>query len=80
MIEDINESGELNKTKAPISWYLTNMHTIESWTIGLPQTDKYLKYEIVAKTSKRIRIYRKIMAYTSPIMIVCGFILLMTVD
>ncbi len=80
MIKDINENGELTKTKAPISWYLTNMHTFESWTIGLPKTDKYLKYELVVKTSNKIRICRKIMAYTSPIMIICGFILLMTVE
>jgi hypothetical protein len=80
MIESINRDGELTKTKAPLSWYLTNFHTLESWTIGLPKSTKYLKYEIVTKTTSRIRLYRKIMAYTSPIMIICGIILLMIVE
>lgn len=80
MIENINENGQLTKTKAPISWYLTNINTLKSWSIVLPTTDKYLKYELVLKTSKKIRICRKIMVYTSPIIILCGFILLMTVD
>jgi len=80
MIDDIDRNCELTKTKAPTSWYLTNFHTIESWTIGLPKTDKYLKYEILEKTTKRIRLYRKIMAYTAPIMFICGTILLMNVE
>ncbi len=80
MIEDVDKNGELTKTKAPLSWYLTNFHTLENWTIGLPKNDKYLKYDIVIKTANKIRLYRKIMAYTSPIMIICGVILLMTVE
>ena len=79
MIDSIDCYGELIKTKAPTSWYLTNFHTLECWTISLPKSEKYLKYEIVNKTVNRIRVSRKIMAYTAPIMIICGFILLMTV-
>tara|TARA_R110002049_G_scaffold85790_4_gene218157 strand:- start:424 stop:663 length:240 start_codon:yes stop_codon:yes gene_type:complete len=76
----INKEGKLTKTKAPISWYLTNFHTLDSWTIRLPTTDKYLKYEKVKSAVNRIRLCRKIMAYTAPIMIGCGFILLMTAE
>ena len=80
MIDSIDADGELTKTKAPISWYLTNFHTLDCWTIGLPKADKYLKYEKLKRTTNRIRNCRKIMAYTAPIMIVCGFILLMIVE
>ncbi len=76
MIDDIDRNGELTKIKAPIIWYLTNSHTLICWTIGLPKTDKYLKYEIVKKTTKRLRLYRKIMAYTAPIAIICGALLM----
>jgi hypothetical protein len=79
MIDSIDRDGELIKTKVPTSWYLTNFHTFDCWTISLPKTEKYLKYDIVNKTANRIRVSRKIMTYTAPIMIICGFILLMTV-
>lgn len=80
MMDSIDVNGELTKTKAPISWYLTNIHTLHCWTIGLPKAEKYLKYEKLKQTTNRIRNCRKIMAYTAPIMIVCGFILLMIVE
>jgi hypothetical protein len=79
MIEDIDKNGELKNTKAPLSWYLTNFHTIDSWTIGLPKTEKYLKHEVVLKTTKKIQLCRRIMAYTFPIMVICGIILFSTV-
>ena len=79
MIDSIDRDGELTKTKAPISWYLINLKTLENWTISLPKTERYLKYKIVSMTANRIKVSRKIMAYTAPIMIICGFILLMTV-
>ena len=79
MLDSIESEGGLTKTQAPISWYLTNFHTIECWTIELPKSDKYLKYKQLKRTTKRIRNYRKVMAYAAPVMIICGFILLMTV-
>ena len=80
MIDSIDADGELTKTQAPISWYLTNLHTLDCWTIGLPKADKYLRYAKLKRTTNRIRNCRKIMAYTAPILIVCGFILFMTVE
>jgi hypothetical protein len=80
MIDSIDRDGELTKTKASTSWYLTNFHTLDCWTISLPKTEKYLKYDIVNKTANRIRVSRMIMAYTAPMMIISGFILLMTVS
>ncbi len=80
MMDSIDKDGELTKTQAPTSWYFTNFHTLDCWTIGLPKADKYLKYEKIKRTTNRIRIYRRIMAYTAPVMIVCGFILSMTVE
>jgi uncharacterized protein YlzI (FlbEa/FlbD family) len=79
MIDSINKNGELIKTKAPGSWYLTNFQTLDCWTISLPKTKKYLTYEKVNKTVNRIKLCRKIMTYTAPIMIICGAILLLTV-
>ena len=73
MMDSIDSDGELTKTKAPASWYLTNFRTLDCWTIGLPKSDKYLKYEQLKRTTNRISNCRKIMAYTAPIMIVCGF-------
>lgn len=80
MVEDINKNGVLTKTKAPLNWYLTNFHTSESWMIGLPNTDKYLKYDIVKKTTIKIRLCRKIITYISPIMIISAAILLMIIE
>ncbi len=70
MMDDIHKRGRLLHTKAPKEWYLTNLHTIECWTITLPKSDKYLQYEIVAKTANRIRLCRKIFAYITPLMLV----------
>lgn len=80
MMDSIDLDGELTKTQAPTSLYFTNFYTLDCWAIGLPKSDKYLKYDQLERTTKRIRTYRKIMAYTAPIMIICGFILLMTVE
>ena len=80
MIDSIDSGGELTKTQAPTSWYLTNIHIVDCWTIGLPKSDKYLKYYQLERTTKRIKTDRKIMTYTAPVMIICGFILLMTVE
>jgi hypothetical protein len=79
MLDSINNDGELTKTKAPVSWYLTNFQTFDCWTISLPKTEKYLTYEKVNKTVNRIKLCRKIMTYTLPIMIICVAILLLTV-
>jgi hypothetical protein len=79
MINSIDADGELTKTQASTSWYMTNFHTIDCWTIILPESDKYLKYEQLKWTTNRIRNCRKIMTGTAPIMIICGFILLLTV-
>ena len=78
-MDSIDKDGELTKTQAPTSWYLTNFHTLDCWIISLPKSDKYLKYEQLKRTTNRIRNCRKIMTYAAPIMIVCGFILLITV-
>jgi len=80
MIDSINKDGALTKTKAPFSWYFTNFKTLECWTIKLPKSEKHLKYNKLAKTTVRIRIYRKIRASLAPVIIICGFILLMTVE
>ncbi len=80
MIDDIDKNGELKKTKAPISWYFTNLHTIEIWTISLPKSEKYLRFEIVEKTILQIQLHRKIMKYIAPIMIICGVTLLMITE
>lgn len=79
MIDSINKDGELTKTKAPFRWYLTNYYTLECWTISLPKTEKYLKYDIVSKTTNKIKISRNFLAYAALAPILCGFILLMTV-
>ena len=76
MIDSIDQNGILTETEAPLHWYLTNMHTVECWTISLPDDEKYLKYEIVTRTWGRVQLCRKIMVYTLPIMIICGFTLL----
>jgi hypothetical protein len=46
MIDSIKKDGKLTKTKAPLFWYITNIYTIESWTITLPKEDKYLKEKL----------------------------------
>ncbi len=79
MINSIDKDGELTRTKAPISWYLTNFPATECLVISLPKDEKYLKYDQVNRTSKRIRKYQIIIAVTAPIMIICGAILLLTV-
>ena len=76
MIDSIDQNGILTETEVPLHWYLTNMHTVECWTISLPDDEKYLKYEIVTRTWGRVQLCRKIMVYTLPIMIICGFTLL----
>jgi hypothetical protein len=80
MMDSIDADGELTKTQAPTSWYFTNFHTVDCWIIGLPKSDKYLKYEQLKRATNQIRNCGKIMTYTALIMIFCGFILLMIVE
>jgi len=79
MIDSINKDGVLTNTRASGSSYLTNFQTLDCWTISLPKTEKYLNFEKVKRTVNKIKMCRKIMTYTAPIMIICGAILLLTV-
>lgn len=80
MIDSVDQSGELTRTKSKWVLYGRNSKTIDNWLIVLPKKEKYLKYGHVRKTVHKIKICRKIMTYSAPIMIVCGFILLMTIE
>lgn len=80
MINSIDEDGDLTRTKSHQPFYGRSAKTVDDWLIRLPSSDKYLQYEIVKKTSNRIRTYRKLMAVLAPIMIICGAILLLTVE
>lgn len=80
MMDSIDLDGELIKTRAPLKWYLTNFHTLTCWTISLPKSEKYLKYDIVNKAVKRISKSRRIMVYTGSVFIITGSILLIMVN
>lgn len=79
MMVSIDTKGKLPQ-KAPTSSSISHFHTIHCWTISLPTSEKYLKFEELQKITKRLRTYLKFMAYTATVMISCGFILLMTVS
>ena len=80
MINSIDEDGEPTRTKSAQPLYGRSAKTVDDWLIRLPSSDKYLQYSIVKRTSRRIRTYRMLMAILAPIMIICGAILLLTVQ
>jgi hypothetical protein len=80
MINSIDEDGELTRSKSSQALYGRSAKTVDDWLIRLPSSDKYLQYDIVKKTSNRIRTYRMLMAVLAPIMIICGAILILTVE
>ena len=79
MMDSIDSDGELTKIRAPKSWYLNNIRTLDCWLISLPKSEKYLKHEQIKQATIRVRNYRKIMLYIAIGMILFGFVLLRTV-
>lgn len=80
MIDSIKQDGDLTRTKSKWMWYGRSAKTIDDWLITLPVEDKYLKYGLVQTTVNRIKIYRRIIMITAPIMVVSGTVLLITVE
>ena len=74
MMDSIDETGELTRTKAPISAYLTNLETLDNWTISIPTSEKYLKYDEVRQTGEKVKKLRKIIYVVSPILLT-GFVM-----
>jgi len=69
MLDSIDETGELTRTKAPISAYLTNIETLDNWTISIPTAEKYLKHDEVQQTTERVKKLRKVIYIVSPILL-----------
>jgi hypothetical protein len=80
MLDSIDETGNLTRTKAPLSAYLTNLETVDNWIMSLPTSDKYLKHDEVKDATVRVRQLRKLIYILTPIMLVGGAVLLLTVD
>ena len=80
MLDSIDETGKLTRTKAPLSAYLTNLETVDNWVITIPTSDKYLKFEEVKIATERVKKLRKLIYVLTPIMVVGGAVLLLTVD
>jgi hypothetical protein len=80
MMNSIEKDGVLTRVKAPRSWRFFNFQTLDCWEIKLPTTENHLKYKQLEIAVKRIKTCREIMVYTAPVMLVCGFILLVIVE
>jgi hypothetical protein len=80
MLDSIDETGNLTRTKAPLTAYLTSLETVDNWIMTTPTSDKYLKYDEVKRATTRIKKLRKLIYILTPIMVIGGAILLLTVD
>ena len=72
MIDSIDEYGELKQTKSKHLWFGRSAKTVDDWVIELPESDKYLKYEVLVDSVDKIRFYRKIIGYAALVILVCG--------
>ena len=74
MIDLIDEKGELKTNK--IKWSIGyNLHTVDNWLISIPTSDKYLRYEMVTRTIKRIQTYRTVLGISATVLVVSVLIL-----
>lgn len=66
---DLIDNGEIleeHKVKWSIGY---NLHTFDNWLISIPDSEKYLKYNLVVTTVQKLKRYRTIIGILFPILI-----------
>src|SRR6267154_645869 len=77
MIDLIDKNDNLKADK--IKWSIGyNLHTVDNWLISIPTSEKYLRYELVTRTIKKINFQRTVLGISTVTLIVSALILLAT--